>query len=147
MRGIGHSRWGYFLRAETMNGLLTWLEQNPGRDDPAFHERSHGQAFDELLGSRLAMMARGRGGLLVLDEPEAGLSFTSQLSVATQLAGLWEDGIQVSMVTHTPVLAAVPGALLLELGEQGFTRRAWHELTEVGLWRRFLDDPSYFGMV
>ena len=48
VRGLSRSRWGYFLRAETMHGLLTFLEQNPGADG-RYHERSHGQAFTELL--------------------------------------------------------------------------------------------------
>lgn len=50
VRGISRSRWGYFLRAETMHGLLTYLEENPSqyRPETLYHERSHGQAFSEL---------------------------------------------------------------------------------------------------
>ena len=29
-RGIGAGRWGFFLRAETMHGFYTYLEENPG---------------------------------------------------------------------------------------------------------------------
>ena len=29
-RGLGAGRWGFFLRAETMHGFYTYLEQNPG---------------------------------------------------------------------------------------------------------------------
>ena len=29
-RGIGSGRWGFFLRAETMHGFYTYLEENPG---------------------------------------------------------------------------------------------------------------------
>ena len=84
VRGLSRSRWGYFLRAETMHGLLTFLEQNPGADGP-YHERSHGQAFNELLDAKLVHLTR-RGGFLVLDEPEAGLSFLTQVKLANQLA-------------------------------------------------------------
>lgn len=144
VRGISRSRWGYFLRAETMHSLMTYLEQNPGAD-PLYHERSHGQAFNELLDTKLGHMS-GRGGFLVLDEPEAGLSFVSQIKLANQLAELRDDSIQVLMATHSPILAATPGARLIELDESGFHPRRWSELATVALYRRFLADPGYFGL-
>lgn len=147
VRGVTRSRWGYFVRAETMHGLLTYLEENPScyRAETAYHERSHGQAFTELLGTKLGDMA-GRGGFLVLDEPEAGLSLLTQITLANQLAGLWEDGIQVLLATHSPILAATPGARIVELDESGFQARRWDELMTVALYRRFLADPGYFGL-
>lgn len=147
VRGVGRSRWGYFLRAETMHGLLTYLEENPSwyRTETAYHERSHGQAFTELLETKLGDMA-GRGGFLVLDEPEAGLSLLTQITLANQLSGLREDGVQVLMATHSPVLAATPGAQIVELDEAGFQPRRWDELMTVALYRRFLADPGYFGL-
>lgn len=146
VRGISRSRWGYFLRAETMHGLLTYLEQNPSqyRPETSYHERSHGQAFNELLATKLGQMRDG--GFLVLDEPEAGLSLLSQISLASQLAGLREEGIQVLMATHSPVLTATPGARIIELDETGFQQRSWNELMTVALYRRFLADPGYFGL-
>lgn len=145
IRGIGRSKWGYFLRAETMHGLLTYLEQHPGGSDGVYHERSHGQAFTELLDTKLVFLVR-RGGLLVLDEPEAGLSFMSQVKLANQLAGLRDDGVQVLMATHSPILAAIPGARIIELDEDGFAPREWGDLMTVALYRRFLADPGYFGL-
>ncbi len=32
-RGLGAGRWGFFLRAETMHGFYTYLEENPGRQE------------------------------------------------------------------------------------------------------------------
>lgn len=144
VRGLSRSRWGYFLRAETMHGLITYLEQNPGAD-AAYDERSHGQAFNELLNTKLGHMAR-RGGFLVLDEPEAGLSFLSQVQLGNQLAGLRDLGIQVLMATHSPILASAPGARIVELDKTGFQTRRWDELSTVTLYRRFLADPGYFGL-
>ncbi len=101
VRGISRSRWGYFLRAETMHGLLTCLEENPSwyAAETLYHERSHGQAFNELLATKLGHMT-GRGGFLVMDETEAGLSLLSQIALANQLAQLCDDGIQVLLATH-----------------------------------------------
>lgn len=146
-RGLARSKWGYFLRAETMHGLLTYLEEHPSPADPErpYHEYSHGQAFRELLTTKLGHMA-GRGGFLVLDEPEAGLSLLSQIALANQLRDLRSDGVQVLLATHSPILAAIPEAQLIELDEAGFRPRRWRELLTVALYRRFLDDPGYFGL-
>ena len=144
VRGIGRSRWGYFVRAETMHGLLTYLEENPGSDG-LYHERSHGEAFAELLETKLGHLT-DRGGFLVLDEPEAGLSFVSQARLANRLARLPEDGVQVLLATHSPILAAIPGAQLIELDETGLHARRWEDLLTVALYRRFLADPGYFGL-
>lgn len=143
-RGLARSRWGYFLRAETMHGLLTYLEERPG-EDPRYHEQSHGEAFTELLGTKLTHMY-DNGGFLVMDEPEAGLSLVTQITLANQLAELREYDIQVLMATHSPILAATPGAQIIELDEHGFRPCHWHELTSVSLYRRFLTDPGFFGL-
>jgi hypothetical protein len=70
-------RWAYFLRDETMHGLYSYLEAHPPRcgDEPVFHELSHGEAFLALLGRRASA-----GGLYLLDEPDAALSFTGTLA-------------------------------------------------------------------
>jgi predicted ATPase len=52
VRGAGASRWGFFLRAETMHGLYTYLEAHPSGRDPVFHEMSHGESFLEILARR-----------------------------------------------------------------------------------------------
>lgn len=140
-RGVGASRWGYFVRAETMHGLFTYLEDHPGGRDPAFHEFSHGESFQALLGSARFV----NGGFFVLDEPEAGLSFTSQLALVGQLAELAADPTsQVLLATHSPILAAVPGATLLQLTDDGLTRTAWEELEMVDHYRRFLAGPMRY---
>jgi predicted ATPase len=44
-RGPDRPRWSYFLRADTMHGLYTYLEDNPGKAPERFHELSHGEGF------------------------------------------------------------------------------------------------------
>jgi predicted ATPase len=49
------------------------------------------------------------------------------------------------VATHSPVLAAVPGAHLLELGAWGIHPASWEDLDLVLAWRQFMNDPhSYF---
>jgi len=144
-RGLGAGRWGFFLRAETMHGFYTYLEDNPGspkdefRQDPAFHELSHGESFLAVIRRRF-----DSPGFYCLDEPEAALSFTSTLSLMHSLLSLAADGGQVLCATHSPVLAALPGATLLEVGDWGYRETTWEELELVWHWRRFLDAPEAY---
>ena len=141
VRDPGASRWGYFVRAETMHGLFTWLDTNPGPTDPTFHAMSHGESFVSLLGTR-----RFRGeGLFVMDEPEAGLSFSAQLHLVAELTEMARrPRTQVVLATHSPVLAAIPGALVLELGEHGIRSTTWDDLEVVTHHRSFLAEPRRY---
>lgn len=141
IRNAGTSRRGYFLRAETMHGLYTYLEENPGRNgDIPFHEMSHGESFLQLAVDRF----RGPG-LWVLDEPESALSFSGCLALLGVLKDLLADGrSQVILSTHSPVLAALPGAQILEVGPWGLRPQAWEDLDLVGNLKRFLDTPERF---
>jgi len=139
-RGPGGARRGFFLRAETMHGFFTYLEQNPGSrpDEPVFHELSHGESFLELVVQRF----RGRG-LWVLDEPESALSFSGCLALLGALQELLaEGGSQVILSTHSPILAKLAGARILEVGDWGIRERAWDELDLVTNWKLFLDGPE-----
>ncbi|GAA1148258.1 AAA family ATPase [Ornithinicoccus hortensis] len=138
VRGAGASRWGYFLRAETMHGLFSYLQDTLHED---FHRFSHGEAFLAMITSR-----RFDGdGFFVLDEPESGLSFTGQLTLLGALSSMLAAGrTQVLLATHSPVLASLPGARLLELDEDGIHERAWAALPVVDHYRRFLDSPERY---
>jgi predicted ATPase len=133
-------RWSYFLRADTMHGMYTYLEENPGRRPELFHEMSHGEGFLELLRTRV-----NEPGFYLMDEPDAPLSFTACLGLAALLYDLARAGAQAVVATHSPLIAAVPGARVLELGDWGMRRTTWDNLDIVDHWRRFLDEPgSYF---
>jgi predicted ATPase len=43
-----------------------------------------------------------------------------------------------------PVLAAYPGALILEFGEHGIRRAEWDELELVAHWQAFLQTPDMY---
>ncbi len=141
-RGVGGKRAGFFLRAETMHGFYTYLEQNPrtsGPPDVAFHEMSHGESFLTLIRDRFT-----RHGFYCLDEPESALSFSSSLAVVGVLNQLAESGSQVLCATHSPVIAALPGATILEVGDWGIRRTTWDELEIVRNWRAYLDAPARY---
>jgi len=138
-RGPSRPRWSYFLRADTMHGLYSYLEANPGRRPERFHTLSHGEGFLEVLRTRV-----NEPGFYLMDEPDAPLSFIACLGLAALLHDLANAGAQAVVATHSPIVAATPGASILELGDWGMRRAAWDELDIVGHWRRFLNEPAAY---
>lgn len=136
-RGLGAPRWGFFLRAETMHGWYTFSEGTGG--GPRYHEMSHGESFLEVLRTRF-----DSPGFYCLDEPEAALSFSSSLGLISTLHRIAETGGQVLCATHSPVLAAMPGATIIEAGQWGLRRTTWEELELVQHWRAYLDSPGRY---
>jgi predicted ATPase len=137
-RSPGASHWGYFLRDETLHGLYSYLE-SVGGGDPRYHELSHGEAFLEVLTRR----ANGRGTYL-LDEPDAALSFGGSLALVAVLLELVATGAQVVVATHSPIVAALPGAQVVEVGDWGLRPARWDELELTRSWRQFLDQPTSY---
>ena len=139
VRTPGRRANAYFLRAETMHGLYTYLENLTSSPDHDLHERSHGEGFLTLLERKF----RGYGFYL-MDEPEAPLSFESTLQLIARLDALRADGAQVVVATHSPLLTALPGAAILELGEHGIRRTTWEDLELTARWRLFLTSPDVY---
>ena len=140
VRSAGAPGWSYFLRAETMHGLSTYLEElGGGPPRPVLHEMSHGESFLEVLRQHF-----DRPGFYVMDEPESALSFTSCLALVGVLDELVRSGGQVLCATHSPLLTALPGATLLQLSERGIEPVEWSDLDLVDHWRRYLADPRAY---
>lgn len=138
-RGVGAPRWGFFLRAESMHSYYSFLEGLPGNPAPTYHEMSHGESFLTLIETNL-----DSPGLYCLDEPEAALSFSSILVLVGALHDLAAAGSQVLCATHSPVLAALPGATILEVGEWGLRPSSWEDFVLVQNWRGYLADPQRY---
>jgi predicted ATPase len=139
----GGGKGGFFLRAEKMHDLFTsvgssghWADRFGGVD---LHARSHGQAFIQVLKTRVV-----ERGLYLFDEPEAALSFTSCLGLIALLAEMPADGLQAIVATHSPLIAATPGASLIEVGEWGMRQARYEDLDLVRSWREFLESPERY---
>jgi predicted ATPase len=127
--GAGRDRATGMVRGERMA-----LAHRYGADPDA---RSHGETFLALLQTRLRP-----GGLYFLDEPETPLSPTRQLALLALLAESAAQGSQFVVATHSPILLALPGAVIL-LAESGVLRPAvWDELEHVRVTRAFLNAPE-----
>ena len=51
---------------------------------------------------------------------------------------------QVLVATHSPLIAAIPGARVLELGGHGIRESRWEDLEVVDHYRRFLSAPRQY---
>ena len=114
-KGYRQIRWGYFLRAESFYNVATKEEeysQGPGGRPQHFHEKSHGESFLALAQNQF----RG-GGLYLLDEPEAALSPQRQLTLFMEIVRCAREGAQFIIVTHSPVLLAMPEAQILSFDD------------------------------
>lgn len=133
---------GFYLRAETAFGMLEYMTGAgmPGYGDTPSWEVSHGESYLQ------AIMGRFDGpGLYLLDEAEGPLSFESTLQLLYRLQDVAaERATQVIYATHSPMVAALPGAQILEMTEHGIAERTWAELESVALWKRFLGRPETF---
>jgi predicted ATPase len=144
VRGVSRPRDGFFLRAESYFNVGTEIERLDAEPEggppilPTFggrslHEQSHGESFFALLQKRF----RGNG-FYVLDEPEAALSPSRQLSFLTRLHELVGLGSQFVIATHSPILMAYPDARLLELGPKGIREIGYEDTEHFRVTRAFL---------
>jgi len=133
---------GFFLRAETAFEMLSFMTgaEVSGYGTRFSQEVSHGESYLQAIQGRFA-----GPGLYLLDEAEGPLSFESTLVLLYQLIELAQRGdAQIVYSTHSPLVAALPGAQILELSEEGISERTWDELEMVNLWRNFLGRPEKF---
>jgi len=101
--------------------------------DRPLEERSHGQGFIDFFRSRIV-----KGGLYLLDEPEAALSYGNQLALIYIMQEAVKNGCQFIIATHSPILSAYPGARLLEIAEGSIEPREYDDIASISFMRRFL---------
>lgn len=139
---------GFFLRAESFYNVATnidELDEGPGFGPSlidsyggvSLHRQSHGESFFSLVENRF-----GGRGLYLLDEPEAALSPSRQMSLLAAIHQLVRRDSQFVIATHSPILLAYPGALIYELSEAGIRRTEYRRTEHYQLTRRFLENPE-----
>lgn len=135
----------FFLRAESYYNVATETERL-GPDQVAAmggvsaHNRSHGESFVDLMRHRFFA-----NGFYLLDEPEAALSPQGCMAVVARMSELARQNCQMLVATHSPILLALPGATILEIGETGDVAVvSYDEAMPVRLTRNFLADPGQY---
>ncbi len=123
VKGIKLPKTGYFLRAESFYNVasnIDKLDREGGFGPPiidsyggkSLHQQSHGESFMSLLIHRFS-----GHGIYILDEPEAALSPTRQLSMLSRIHELVEEGAQFIIATHSPIIMSYPDAVIYNVDD------------------------------
>lgn len=149
VKGVRRPRDGFFLRAESFYNVasnIDDLNKIPTSRPPlidsyggkSLHEQSHGESFLALVLNRF-----GGEGLYLLDEPEAALSPSRQMSLLAYLHQLVERNSQLVIATHSPILMAYPGAYIYVLSkDEGICRTPYEQTEHYIVTREFLNHPE-----
>ncbi len=138
----------FFLRAETVFDLATEIDREAKEEDGymlrryggrSLHTRSHGEAFLAIVQNRMKQES-----FFLLDEPEAALSPTRQLTALKEIDWLVRSGCQFVIATHSPILMAYPDSQIYELGDHGIREVAYEDTEHYTLTRAFLEHPKTF---
>jgi len=131
---------GFFLRAESFYNVASYvdeigyLETYGGK---SLHEQSHGEAFIALITNKF----RGNG-LYILDEPEAALSPTRQMTALALMHELVKAKSQFIIATHSPILMAYPRAKIYWLSETGIEETDYKKTEHYEITKTFLNQPE-----
>ena len=139
---------GFFLRAESFYNVASYIDKidsefsfsGPVIDSyggVSLHEQSHGESFLALAKNRF-----GGNGIYLLDEPEAALSPSRQMTLMVLMNELTKNNSQVIIATHSPILMAFPGAQVIELTEDDIRTVSYTQTEHFQLTKRFLNNPE-----
>ena len=120
----------FFLRAESFYNVATAAEGYLGQTytNPAtggrrlLHQMSHGEAFLGFIQD-----CSKENGLYFLDEPEAALSPSRQLTLLYEMYQLAGHGSQLIVATHSPILLGLPGAQIVSFDGDRLHEIAYEE--------------------
>jgi predicted ATPase len=143
----GFPKDGFFLRAESFYNVASNIDEldktaaGPKLIDSyggiSLHKQSHGESFLALVQNRF-----GGNGLYILDEPEAALSPSRQLTLIAEMNDLIKTNSQFILATHSPILLAFPGAQVIELKQNSIQTVPYQETEHYSLTKQFLSNPE-----
>jgi predicted ATPase len=134
---------GFFMRAESFYNFASYIEESGSAFDRyggrSLHEQSHGESFLALFSNRFDR------GIYILDEPEAALSPQRQLSFLSVIHRLEKSGrAQFLISTHSPIILAYPGAVLLSLDGDAICPVKYEDTEHFRLTKQFLIAPDRY---
>lgn len=139
IKGAKRPRDGFFFRAESFYNFASNVEDlmlegvYGGR---SLHEQSHGESFFAVFQNRFC-----RESIYILDEPEAALSPSRQMSMLTRMHELINEGSQFIIATHSPIIMAYPDALIYQIRD-GFEQVRYEETEHYQITRSFLNNTK-----
>lgn len=115
IKGVRMPEDGFFLRAESFYNVASNIEEIEENiidsyGGKSLHKQSHGESFLSLFINRFS-----GNSLYILDEPEAALSPSRQMTMLARIHELVKEGSQFIIATHSPILMAYPDSVIYEL--------------------------------
>jgi predicted ATPase len=136
-----HEKDGFFLRAESFYNVATQVDELglniQGYGGRSLHAQSHGESFMALVSNRF----RGNG-LYILDEPEAALSPSRQMTLLAEMKRLVDAHSQFIIATHSPILLAYPDAAIYQITEDRVDKVSYEDCDNYKVTRMFLERPE-----
>ena len=137
VRSAKKARDGYFLRAESFFNVATQVDELGvlnSYGSRSLHEQSHGESFFALLEHRM----KGQG-LYIMDEPEAALSPSRQLSFLVRMHDLIRARSQFIIATHSPIILGYPDAWVYQATPHGLERCEYEDTDHYSVTKAFLN--------
>jgi predicted ATPase len=128
---------GFFLRAESFYNVASYIDDTGYEGSyggKSLHAQSHGESFLTLLTHKF----KGNG-LYLLDEPEAALSPSRQLSALALIHRLVKADSQFIIATHSPIIMAYPNAKIYLFSESGIREISYEETDHYQVAKDFLN--------
>lgn len=141
VRSFASPKDGYFLRAESFYNVASYMDDVGylgGYGGKSLHKQSHGESFISLLNKKF----KGNG-LYILDEPEAALSPSNQLTALAIIHELVRASSQLIIATHSPILMSYPNARILQLSASGIHQVDYRDTEHFKVSKDFLNNPEY----
>ncbi len=142
VRGVKRPYDGFFLRAESFYNVATNIDEIYEIDDldpyggVSLHSQSHGESFLSVIRNRFS-----GSGLYILDEPEAALSPSRQMSMLVIMHELIQKNSQFIIATHSPIIMSYPDSIIYELSD-GIKEVMYKDTEHYKITRNFLDKPE-----
>ncbi|MBN2158040.1 MAG: AAA family ATPase [Spirochaetes bacterium] len=139
---------GSFFASEIFRNFAVnldeWASMSPANLDyfggKSLMEQSHGQCHMSFFKSRFKIT-----GLYLLDEPENALSPGRQIELLRLLGEMGADGhAQFIIATHSPILLALPGAVLFSFDAAPIGRVRYEDTEHYRIYREFMADRKKY---
>ena len=100
---------------------------------------SHGESYLDFFSSRIK-----DNQIYLLDEPETPLSTQNQLTLTAMIMSATKRGCQFIIATHSPIIAAIPNALLYQIADDKFVKTEYDDIESIQLLKQFLNNKEQF---
>lgn len=146
VKGVKHPKDGFFLRAESFYNVATNIDELDEEGELpriidsyggiSLHKQSHGEAFLSLLINKF----RGKS-FYILDEPEAALSPSRQMTMLARINELVKEGSQFIIATHSPIIMSYPDSIIYEL-KDGFKEVTYKDTEHFQIMKQFVNNTE-----